>query len=43
MTLAQAVATEGIDVLIHNAGVAGRGMAPEEVQRRHNRSSGSSA
>ena len=32
-TLAQAVATEGIDVLIHNAGVSGRGMAPEEVRR----------
>ncbi|MGE0681570.1 MAG: SDR family oxidoreductase [Candidatus Binatia bacterium] len=32
-TLAQAVATEGIDVLIHNAGVAGRGMDPEEVMR----------
>ncbi|MBI3757087.1 MAG: SDR family oxidoreductase [Deltaproteobacteria bacterium] len=31
-TLAQAVATEGIDVLIHNAGVAGRGLAPEEVR-----------
>lgn len=31
--LVQAVATEGIDVLIHNAGVAGRGMAPEEVMR----------
>jgi NAD(P)-dependent dehydrogenase (short-subunit alcohol dehydrogenase family) len=30
-TLAQAVATEGIDVLIHNAGVAGRGLDPEEV------------
>ena len=32
-TLAQAVATEGIDVLIHNAGVAGRGMDPAEVRR----------
>jgi len=32
-TLAQAVAREGIDVLIHNAGVAGRGMAPTEVRR----------
>src|SRR5919201_2441139 len=32
-TLAGAVATEGIDVLIHNAGVAGRGMAPAEVRR----------
>ena len=32
-TLALAVATEGIDVLIHNAGVAGRGLAPEEVMR----------
>ncbi len=32
-TLAQAVAAEGIDVLIHNAGVAGRGMDPEEVRR----------
>src|SRR5262249_40535906 len=31
--LAQAVATEGIDVLIHNAGVSGRGMEPEEVWR----------
>ena len=31
--LAQAVATEGIDVLIHNAGVSGRGMASEEVWR----------
>jgi NAD(P)-dependent dehydrogenase (short-subunit alcohol dehydrogenase family) len=31
--LAQAVASEGIDVLIHNAGVAGRGLAPEEVRR----------
>jgi NAD(P)-dependent dehydrogenase (short-subunit alcohol dehydrogenase family) len=31
--LAQAVATEGIDVLIHNAGVSGRGMTPTEVQR----------
>jgi NAD(P)-dependent dehydrogenase (short-subunit alcohol dehydrogenase family) len=31
--LVQAVATEGIDVLIHNAGVSGRGMAPEEVRR----------
>ena len=31
-TLAQAVATEGIDVLIHNAGVSGRGLAPEEVR-----------
>ena len=31
--LAQAVATEGIDVLIHNAGVSGRGMDPEEVRR----------
>ena len=32
-TLAQAVATEGIDVLIHNAGVSGRGMDPAEVRR----------
>jgi NAD(P)-dependent dehydrogenase (short-subunit alcohol dehydrogenase family) len=32
-TLVQAVATEGIDVLIHNASVAGRGMAAEEVRR----------
>jgi len=32
-TLAQAVATEGIDVLIHNAGVSGRGMDPDEVKR----------
>ncbi len=32
-TLAQAVAAEGIDVLIHNAGVAGRGTDPEEVRR----------
>jgi NAD(P)-dependent dehydrogenase (short-subunit alcohol dehydrogenase family) len=32
-TLAQSVATEGIDVLIHNAGVAGRGMDPAEVRR----------
>ena len=32
-TLAQAVATEGIDVLIHNAGVSGRGMEPGEVRR----------
>jgi NAD(P)-dependent dehydrogenase (short-subunit alcohol dehydrogenase family) len=32
-TLAQAVATEGIDVLIHSAGVAGRGMDAEEVRR----------
>ena len=31
-TLAQAVATEGIDVLLHNAGVSGRGMEPEEVR-----------
>ena len=31
--LVQAVATEGIDVLIHNAGVSGRGLAPEEVRR----------
>lgn len=31
--LAQEVATEGIDVLIHNAGVAGRGMPSAEVQR----------
>src|SRR5262245_30637375 len=32
-TLVQVVASEGIDVLIHNAGVAGRGMAPTEVWR----------
>lgn len=32
-TLAQAVATEGIDVLIHNAGVSGRGMNSAEVMR----------
>jgi NAD(P)-dependent dehydrogenase (short-subunit alcohol dehydrogenase family) len=32
-TLAQDVAGEGIDVLIHNAGVAGRGITPAEVQR----------
>jgi NAD(P)-dependent dehydrogenase (short-subunit alcohol dehydrogenase family) len=32
-TLGQAVATEGLDLLIHNAGVAGRGLAPEEVRR----------
>lgn len=32
-TLVQAVSTEGIDVLIHNAGVAGRSMNPEEVRR----------
>ena len=32
-TLAQSVATEGIDVLIHNAGVAGRGMDATEVRR----------
>lgn len=32
-TLAQDVASEGIDVLIHNAGVAGRGMSAAEVQR----------
>jgi NAD(P)-dependent dehydrogenase (short-subunit alcohol dehydrogenase family) len=32
-TLAQAVTTEGIDVLIHNAGVSGRGMIPAEVRR----------
>jgi NAD(P)-dependent dehydrogenase (short-subunit alcohol dehydrogenase family) len=32
-TLAQSVATEGVDVLIHNAGVAGRGMDPAEVRR----------
>jgi NAD(P)-dependent dehydrogenase (short-subunit alcohol dehydrogenase family) len=31
--LVQAVATEGIDVLIHNAGVSGRGMDPDEVKR----------
>lgn len=31
--LGQAVATEGIDVLIHNAGVAGRGLAAEEMRR----------
>ena len=31
--VAQDVATEGIDVLIHNAGVAGRGMSPAEVHR----------
>ncbi len=31
--LAQAVARGGIDVLIHDAGVAGHGMAPEEVRR----------
>jgi NAD(P)-dependent dehydrogenase (short-subunit alcohol dehydrogenase family) len=31
--LAQAVAAEGIDVLIHNAGVSGRGMAAAEVKR----------
>jgi NAD(P)-dependent dehydrogenase (short-subunit alcohol dehydrogenase family) len=30
-TLAAAVAHEGIDVLIHNAGVSGRGMRREEV------------
>lgn len=29
--LAAAVASEGIDVLIHNAGVSGRGMSREEV------------
>jgi NAD(P)-dependent dehydrogenase (short-subunit alcohol dehydrogenase family) len=32
-TLAQAVASEGMDVLIHNAGVAGQGMDPKEVRR----------
>jgi NAD(P)-dependent dehydrogenase (short-subunit alcohol dehydrogenase family) len=32
-TLAQAVASEEIDVLIHNAGVSARGLAPEEVRR----------
>jgi NAD(P)-dependent dehydrogenase (short-subunit alcohol dehydrogenase family) len=32
-TLAQDVASEGIDVLIHNAGVAGRGLSAAEVQR----------
>lgn len=32
-TLAQAVASEGIDVLVHNAGVSGRGMDPMEVRR----------
>ncbi len=32
-TLAQSVATERVDVLIHNAGVAGRGMDPAEVRR----------
>ena len=32
-TLVQAVTTEGIDVLIHNAGVAGRGMDAAEVRR----------
>lgn len=32
-TLAQDVAHEGIDVMIHNAGVAGRGMSAAEVQR----------
>ena len=31
--LAQEVEPEGIDVLIHNAGVAGRGMLPAEVHR----------
>ncbi len=31
--LAHVVAAEGIDVLIHNAGVSGRGMDPEEVTR----------
>ena len=31
-TLAQAVTTEGIDILIHNAGVSGRGMNPDEVK-----------
>jgi NAD(P)-dependent dehydrogenase (short-subunit alcohol dehydrogenase family) len=31
--LAREVEPEGIDVLIHNAGVAGRGMMPAEVQR----------
>jgi NAD(P)-dependent dehydrogenase (short-subunit alcohol dehydrogenase family) len=31
--LAQEVEPEGIDVLIHNAGVAGRGMIPAEVHR----------
>jgi hypothetical protein len=33
-TLVQAVTAEGIDVVIHNAGVAGHGLAPEEVRRR---------
>src|SRR5215471_17827094 len=32
-TLAQAVTGEGIDVFIHNAGVGGRGVDPEEVRR----------
>jgi NAD(P)-dependent dehydrogenase (short-subunit alcohol dehydrogenase family) len=31
--LAEEVAPEGIDVLIHNAGVAGRGLTPAEVHR----------
>lgn len=32
-TLTQEVASEGIDVLIHNAGVGGRGMSAAEVRR----------
>jgi NAD(P)-dependent dehydrogenase (short-subunit alcohol dehydrogenase family) len=32
-TLAQDVAHQGLDVLIHNAGVSGRGMTSEEVKR----------
>jgi NAD(P)-dependent dehydrogenase (short-subunit alcohol dehydrogenase family) len=31
--LAQAVASEGIDVLIHNAGVSDRKLSPQEVMR----------
>lgn len=31
--LAQAVASEGIDVCIHNAGVSGRGLSQDEVMR----------
>ena len=31
--LTHAIAHEGIDVLIHNAGVSGRGMDPDEVMR----------
>jgi NAD(P)-dependent dehydrogenase (short-subunit alcohol dehydrogenase family) len=32
-TLAHSLAHEGLDVLIHNAGVSGRGMDPDEVMR----------